>query len=153
MCYSLLLSTTADEDLSTRNGELVRFERDLPDIADVAKLSYTNCWHVGSEVGCSCSFRHLYSVELGFGEPVDWYPEEEDDIEATIQFIAIIREPVRSGHQVDCIDVWAHQDKHPIAKAVLEVDLTKMSDREFRFFENYHFEFKYTIECPVEPDG
>ena len=47
--------------------------------------------HVGSKSGCSCTFRHLYSIELGFGEPVDWYPEEPDAIEATIQLASTIR--------------------------------------------------------------
>jgi hypothetical protein len=123
----------------------VRFERNLPDIADAAKLRYPNRWYVGSKAGCSCGFRHLYSIDMGFGEPVEWYPEDDDDIEATLELIAIIRELVVSGESVDCIDAWEHQNMHPSAEAELEVNLGEVSDRAFRFFENHHFVFKDAI--------
>lgn len=142
MCYTLLLSTTSVEDLSAQSNELVRFSREFPLIADATKLKHPNRWYVGSKSGCSCTFRHLYSIELGFGEPVDWYPEEPEEIEATLQLICIIRRILESGESVDCIDVWEHQNMHPGAETALEVDLCKVSDQEFRFFESYHFEFK-----------
>lgn len=144
MCYVLLLSTTSAEDLTVHNGELVRFMKDLPQIAEVADLSYPNRWYIGSRSGCSCSFRHLHTIELGFGEPVAWYKEEPEDIEATIQVIQIIRELVVKGESVDCIDAWEHQEMYPVAKARLNVDLSSISNREFRFFENHHFTFGST---------
>jgi hypothetical protein len=147
MCYVLLLSTTSDEDLTAHNNELVRFSKDLPTIADVSRLRYPCKWYVGSRSGCSCSFRHLSSVELGFGEPVDWYEEESDDIEATLQIISIVRALVANNEFVDCIDAWEHQDRLPRATNELGVELGVLSNREFRFFENHHFTF--TISNPT----
>lgn len=141
MCYTLLLSTTSPEDLSVHNTDLVRFTKDLPQIAEVAALTYEHKWYVGSKSGCSCSFRHLYSIELGFGEPVEWYKEEPEDIDATLQIIQLIREVVAKGESVDCVDTWPRQEMKSAATSELDVDLSSIKDREFRFFENYHFTF------------
>ena len=91
------------------------------------------------EKGCSCSFRHLYSIELGFSEPVDWYPEEEDEIKATLEVIKVIRGLLEGGAEVDCIDAWEGDSPHPLTE--LEVDLGEISDEAFRFYENHHFIF------------
>jgi hypothetical protein len=139
MCYSLLLSTTSNLNLAAHNTELVRFSRDLPAIPDVSQLKHAHQWYVGSRSGCSCSFRHLYSVELGFGEPVDWYKEEPADIEAPLQVVAIVRELLASGESVDCIDAWPRNEISPTTELI--VGLGTLRDREFRFFENYHFVF------------
>ena len=93
MCYCLVLSTTSKDDLSMFNTDLVQFSRELPTISDTARLSFPYQWYIGSKSGCSCSFRHLYSIELGFGEPVEWYPEESDDIETTRQVVEIALTP------------------------------------------------------------
>ena len=74
MCYSLYLSTSSSEDLAGHNSELLRLARldgTEPEGADL--LRNQERWYVGSKSGCSCTFRHLFSVELGFGEPVDWF--------------------------------------------------------------------------------
>jgi hypothetical protein len=139
MCYSLLLSTTSNRDLAASNNELVRFSRDLPAIPEVSDLKYAHKWYVGSRSGCSCSFRHLYSVDLGFGEPVDWSKEEQEDIDATLQVIAMIRSLIVSGESVDCIDAWLRSEASQPTELI--VSLGTVSDREFRFFENYHFIF------------
>lgn len=144
MCYVLLLSTTSNEDLTAHNNELVRFARELPRLAEAAKLKYPNKWYIGSKSGCSCSFRHLYSIELGFGEPVEWYEEASEELEATTQLIQIIRDLVINGQQVDCIDLWENQEMQLMVQDELEVDLSKIKDSEFRFFENYHFIFSAT---------
>ena len=141
MCYVLLLSTTSDTDLAQFNNELVKFSRDLPQIAETDSLRYQYKWYIGSKSGCSCTFRHLYSIELGFGVPVDWYPEEDDGISATMQVIKIIRELVELGESVDCIDSWEHQEMCPVACKDGQVDLSRITNEEFRFFENHHFEF------------
>jgi hypothetical protein len=83
MCYQLVLSTDSPEDLSRHDDDArVTFTRELPGVPEEALLAYPHRWFVGSRHGCSCGFRHLHvsSVELGFGEPVDWYPEELDDV-------------------------------------------------------------------------
>lgn len=143
MCYVLLLSTTSDQDLSESGSDLARFTRTLPDVAAVVKLAFPNRWYVESKPGCSCGFRHLYSVDLGFGRPVDWYPEEPDDIKATLEVIALIRRLVAAGEKVDCVDAWEHRDMHPVAEATLTVDLSQVADEEFRFFENHRFVFEH----------
>jgi hypothetical protein len=141
MCYVLLLSTTATEDLTVHNTELVQFSRALPQSAAVTELKYINKWYIGSQSGCSCAFRHLYSVGLGFGEPVGWYPEGPDAIAATVQVIRLVRALLAQGHHVDCIDVWEHQDLSPVPTDALNVDVSAIKDSEFRFFENHHFTF------------
>jgi hypothetical protein len=89
MCYMLLLSTESPEDLSSHDDALVFLSRNLPPLAEVGLLAHPYKWFVGSRHGCSCGFRHLYidSVTLGFAEPEDWYSEEVEDIQATLQFV------------------------------------------------------------------
>jgi hypothetical protein len=142
MCYVLLLSTTSDADLTTFNSDALRFTKELPDIADVAKLEFPHRWYVGSRSGCSCGFRHLYSIELGFGEPVDWFEEQPEDVEATLELIRVIRELSDRGEGVDCVDAWDHREMQPVAETTLEVDLANVSDTQFRLFENHHFIFR-----------
>lgn len=151
MCYQLILSTTSNRDLTASNNDLVRFSRHLPAIAEVSELKYPYQWYVGSKSECSCSFRHLYSIDLGFGEPVDWYKEEQGDIDATLQVIATIRELVTSGESVDCIDAWPGSETGETPRLV--VDLGTVSDRAFRFFENYHFIFAATDARPARDPG
>jgi hypothetical protein len=143
MCYVILLSTSSDEDLTRHNSDLVRFSRELPDDGDVEKLNYPHRWYLGSKAGCSCTFRHLYSIELGFGEPVYWYEEAPDEIAATLEAIAVIRRMVDRGDEVDCLDAWPRENLSP-AVMDLDVDLSKVADAEFRFFENHHFVFRST---------
>ncbi len=144
MCYMTVLSTTTDTDLTVHNNELVRFTASLPGIPEERYLAHTFKWFIGSKSGCSCALRHLCvaSVELGFGEPEDWFTEEAGDIDATKQIAATIRSLVNNGAQVDCIDTWAHgqQDADPLA-GELTVKLSEVSDTEFRFFEMHRFAF------------
>jgi hypothetical protein len=147
MCYSVYLSTNANTDLSKKNSDLLRFEKNAIEPQYAPLLNFLNHWFVGSKSMCSCTFRHLYSVELGFGAPVGWYPEDEDEIEATRAFIKVIRELLASGHQVDCIDFWEGTDPEDIQEIL--VPLGTLSDDQFRFFENHRFLF--TSEAPSSP--
>lgn len=147
MCYVTLLSTTSKADLALGNNEIVRFSRDLPDVPEERFLAYMNKWHIGSKSGCSCEFRHLYvgSVELGFGLPEDWYPEDPSEIEATRQVIATIRELVENGDSVDCVDAWDHgQEAADSLAGEIDVNLAEISNEAFRFFENHRFTFSNT---------
>ena len=139
MCYSVYLSTDSEEDLARESTELVRFEKLLNGDPVMSLLEHENRWHVGSKSGCGCTFRHLASIELGFGAPVDWYPEEDDEIKATLSFQTVVRRMVREGHRVDCIDAWSGAG--PMDIVVKEVELEALADVEFRFFENHHFRF------------
>ena len=141
MCYLVYISTDFEEDLSQHNSGLISFERDVssgdPEIINL--LQYNNQWYVGSKAGCSCTFRHLHSVELGFGEPVDWYAEDPDEIDATRLFYDVMIKLIANGNQVDCIEIWSGAKKDQIKR--LEVDLASISRTAFRFFENHHFIF------------
>jgi hypothetical protein len=140
MCYSLHLSTNASEDLARYNSELLKFQRlDAVETAGLNLLRHRQRWYVGSKSGCSCTFRHLFSVELGFGEPVDWYPEDPDELRATAELYRIIARLVSEGYQVDCLDIWAGADLKAISEQV--VNLEAVSETAFRLFENYHFVF------------
>lgn len=140
MCYSIYLSTDSDLDLSKWNYDLVRFRIEPAPEIFRPKLRFPYQWYVGSKSGCSCTFRHLYSVELGFGEPVDWYEEDEEEITATISFIKVIRKIVEMGFHVDCVDIWEGASPEEISE--FSVNLDVVSDKQFRFFENHHFIFQ-----------
>ena len=144
MCYMTMLSTDATDDLGLGNSGLVQFTRTLPGLPEEKYLEHAHKWFIGSRHGCSCGFRHLYvgSVELGFGEPENWYPEDAEDLEATLQVIAAIRRLVNGGARVDCVDAWAHgQPDAPELAGTVHVNLTTLGDRSFRFFENHRFVF------------
>jgi hypothetical protein len=144
MCYLTLLSTDDDRDLALSNTPLLRFDRALPGIPEEVWLQFAHRWYVGSVSGCSCQLRHLMgpTADFGFCEPVDWFPEEAGDIEATRHFASVARRLRHDGASVDCIDAWAHGQSvaAPLAGDV-DVDLSRIDDRAFRFFENYRFTF------------
>ena len=141
MCYLVYISTDFEGDLSQHNSALISFEKDFtyyePEIIDL--LLYKYHWYVGSKAGCSCTFRHLSSIELGFGEPVYWYEEPSDEIEATIIFYDKVSSLISQGNKLDCIEIWAGTKRDQIKR--LEVDLSSVSRNSFRFFENHYFVF------------
>jgi hypothetical protein len=139
VCYSIYLSTDSKADLSAENSELVSFLKEPVPEPYQSLLEYPQHWYAGSMSGCSCTFRHLYSVELGFSEPVDWYEEGEDEIAATLLFIKVIRQLSKLGFQVDCVDTWYGAGRDDIAELIVNLD--HITDEQFRFFENYHFVF------------
>jgi hypothetical protein len=138
MCYMLYLSTDSPWDLTEFNSELLRFER-LEDDEGEGTLRNPRKWYVGSKAGCSCTFRHLVSIELGFGEPVTWAPEEEDEIQATAALYRVIVQLRSEGYKVDLLDLWEGEQMSEIPSLV--VDLGAISVHEFRLFENHHFIF------------
>src|SRR5262245_2689910 len=113
MCYALLLSTTSSDDLSQLNTDAVKFNA-IPERLSSNHLLYPHKWYIGSRTGCSCSFRHLYGPEFEFGVPEDWFPEEQSDIEATLQFIRLIRSLITKSEKVDCIDLWESDEIEPL---------------------------------------
>jgi hypothetical protein len=140
MCYSVYLSTDAHDDLSRKNNELIRLEKISTDHPIASLLEFKHKWFVGSKSGCSCTFRHLFSTSLGFSGPVNWYQEEDDEIQATLLFITIVRNILDSGNHADCIDVWYGADNDDITRKT--VNLTNVSNEQFRFFENHYFRFQ-----------
>lgn len=141
MCYSTYISTDSAEDLAKRNSEAVRFTKVTASNADsrIDLLEYPHKWFVGSKTECSCSFRHLMSGDLGFDKPQDWFPEEQEDIEATKELYNTLKWLLTSGHKLDLMDCWA--ETRPGDIAVLAVNLDEVSEDTFRMFENYKFKF------------
>jgi hypothetical protein len=139
MCYGVYVSTDCGKDLSAGNSELVRFEKvgDTGVEPCIRLLFYPNRWYVGSKSGCSCTFRHLHSVELGFGKPVDWYEEEQDQLHATAELYHTLESLLLSGCQVDLLDRWEGAEPDDIK--TLDVSLDDVSEQAFRMFENHKF--------------
>jgi hypothetical protein len=139
VCYSIFLSTDSSRDLSAENSELLEFKLEAIKEPFRSILQHEHQWYVGSKSRCSCTFRHLYSTELGFSEPVDWYPEDEDEIEATLYFIKILRQLVDQSYKVDCVNIWNDMIGDKFNQAIVNLEI--VSDEQFRFFENFHFIF------------
>jgi hypothetical protein len=140
MCYKLYLSTSSSEDLARSNSEFVHFEH--PDrLEDEAATTLGNAvkWLVGSKTGCSCTFRHLAGGDLDFDEPRDWFPEDEDNIKATVELYRVIASLVHSGNKVDCLDLWPGTE--PAEIKTVPVSFSAVPEKAFRLFENHHFVF------------
>jgi hypothetical protein len=141
VCYLLHLSTSSEEDLSARSDELIQYAKPIGmDDLVTARLLHSHKWFVAAPSSCSCGLRHLMQVEFGFSKPVDWYPEDEENIKATLRFVRTIRKLREAGHSVDCIDAWVDSTGEGLIQ--MKVRLAALTDDEFRFFENYHFLFE-----------
>ncbi len=140
MCYQLYLSTSSREDLTKFNSELVRFE--LPQTPKDERLSIlenSQKWFIGSESGCSCTFRHFVARDLGFTESQDWSPEDEDNVRATAELYRVIESLLRAGERVDCLDLWSDAARDDIK--TVAVNLSAVPRKKFLLLENYHFVF------------
>jgi hypothetical protein len=135
------LSTDSDRDLSQDDRPpLLMFQKDPaePD-PGISLLRHPHQWFVGAMGACSCYFRHLYSIELGFGPPEDWCPEDAEAVKATQQFYEVVAALLAAGNRVDCVSQWRGTPAGAIDH--LDVDLAVVSREAFRFFENHHFAF------------
>lgn len=139
MCYGVYISTDSTEDLATRSSDLVLFEKVTDSDSDpcISFLDHPNRWYVGSKSGCSCTFRHLMSIDLGFSEPVDWYKEGQDELDATRELYRVLSDLVRSGHELDLVDRW--EGSKPEDIMTIDVALDDVSERAFRMFEDHKF--------------
>jgi len=152
MCYESYISTDSTQDLASRNTDLVRFERVTDRDSDpcISLLDYASQWYVGSKSGCSCTFRHLMSIELGFSEAVDWYKEEQEELDATLELYAVLDSLLTSGHQVDLLDRW--EGSKPDDITTIDVSLEEVSARAFRMFEDHKFRLrKQTTQPSLQP--
>jgi hypothetical protein len=136
MCYMTILSTTSGLDLTQLNSIDVIFSRVMPKIPEENLLKYPNKWYVGSSVGCSCGFRHLNPHnfdDLGFSEPVDWFSEEPEAIEATLNLVRAFKKIISDGSQLECIDAWCgdRAGEHVLSRRIT-VSLSQLSEAAFR---------------------
>jgi hypothetical protein len=141
MCYMVYVSTDCADDLSRRTSDLVRFEKPSAESRAPCPrvLKHEHRWFVGSKSGCSCTFRHLCrdSVELGFGGPQDWFPEDDEAIEATRRLYEVLRELVERGHLVEVFDCWSGDED--TEAVTLGVSLSQVPADSFRLFEGHLF--------------
>jgi hypothetical protein len=144
MCYMVYMSMDCAVDLTVHNSELVRFEEPSTErqCLKPRSLKYQYNWFIGSKAGCSCTFRHLCreSVELGFGHPEDWFPEEEEGIEATGLLYDIIATMIGHGCHVQLLDCWSGDEQNEAI--AVNVRLSEVTKEAFRFFEGHIFEIK-----------
>lgn len=144
MCYMVYVSTDCADDLSRLSSDLVRFEKPSAETYSTCPriLKHAHKWFVGSKSQCSCTFRHLCRESMGleFGAPEDWYPEEQDHVDATHQLYSILKGIVQRGHQVDVLDCWSGDEGQDAV--ALDVSLTDVPVDHFRLFEGYVFELK-----------
>ncbi|MET1079678.1 MAG: hypothetical protein ABWY06_16840 [Pseudomonas sp.] len=140
-----IISTTSDRDLTPLNSHLLQFSREMPQIPEESFLRYPNRWFLGSRDGCSCAFRHLGrgSTHLGFAGPEDWWPEEPDELEATLQIHAAFTSIVSTGQALDCIDAWTSDQLDPQLAGELRVNLAQMPASSFRLFADHRFELTH----------
>lgn len=148
MCYMILVSTDSEKDLTSLSSGLMRFSRDMPAVPRIAFLQYPHRWCLESRDGCGCGFRHLdhVNLELGFCEPMDWWPENADDIAATLESVAAFKSILADGAKLDCIDAWSSNDMdlEPLEGTDI-IDLTAIPAASFRFFEGHRFELTATF--------
>ena len=140
MCYTIYLSTTSPEPLDEDPSKLYHFwrvEDEDPEI--VALLNHPNRWFLECQYGsCSCHFRHLMAEnQLAFGPPVDWSPEDGDDVEATVAVHGVFKRILASGHKLDLVDAW--NSTPPEDVITQEVSLSDVPADHFRFFERHKF--------------
>lgn len=139
-----IVSTTSAANLAEFNTPLIAFSKALPDLPEIQFLRYPNRWFLGSRDGCSCAFRHLdhQNEGLGFSEPAEWWPEEDENIQATHEAFDIFEKILKQGNKLDCIDTWTYDDKsEPEIHGDFVVKLRSVGKKCFRFLEGKHVEF------------
>jgi hypothetical protein len=143
MCYSVFLATDADDDLSRHDADGVSFLPAAPEQPGQHLLQPPQHWTVNAGT-CGCGFRHLHtdSVDLGFSEPVEWFPESDDAIAATRHVIGVIRSLASAGARVECLDLWNGEINGEVP--IVIVNLDEVVDPTFRFFEHHRFVFMLT---------
>jgi hypothetical protein len=73
---------------------------------------------------------------------VDWYPEEQDELNATRELYTTLTSLLSAGYHVDLLDQWTGSQSVDIK--VLDVSLGEVSEAAFRLFENH--KFKLSLE-------
>ena len=150
MCYNILISTTTSSDLTQFNTPLVAFSKAPPNQSAASLLRHPNHWFLGSIYGCSCGFRHLDrdNEDLGFSEPQDWWPEEQEAIDATLEIHDIFSTLLAQGEQLDCVDCWT-EDNEMEARSihgVADINLREIPRACFRFLGGRHMRFSERIQ-------
>ena len=143
MCYVLYLSTDCPDDLTRYSSDLMVLAsaREGEDESAQETLLHPYRWFVGSKSGCSCTFRYAMDPSIGFGPPVEWSPEEGNEIEATGRFYRLVTELVSAGHAVDCVNLWMGDGQEVHERTV---DLSTVGEADFRFYEGHHVRFART---------
>jgi len=142
MCYSVYVSTDLSLDLGSFSSDLLRpalaSQEDLVDLQGL--FSFPCIWVLGSGLGCGCHFRHLMPDcinDLWFSEPVDWFVESAEQIEATRQAYRMFKWMLEKGGRLELADLWTDFEVPKVVR--MDVSLSAISEEKFRFFENRLF--------------
>lgn len=141
MCYLIFFSTTDKRNFGDSSSAFFQIEpiksTDPDDVVD--SLAHPFKWYLASRYGgCSCHYRHWPGGDPLFGPPVDWFPEDEDDVEATAGFYDFVSSIVHAGHNIDVIDIWGPGEEE--AFPTTAVRLSEVSRADFRFVENHRLD-------------
>jgi hypothetical protein len=68
---------------------------------------------------------------------VDWYPEEQDELNATRELYTTLTSLLSAGYQVDLVNLW--HGAQPTDITTIAVSLGEVSEKAFRLFENHKF--------------
>ena len=141
MCHEIFLSTTSPQDLAELPDTLFKFQviEHEADPGNLDLLAYPQTWLLlGEHGGCSCAFRHdMSGKDAYFSAPEDWFPEDRDDIQATLGVYDLVATILSEGHKVDLVDIWNGDEPESIQS--LDVSLSAVGRDAFRFFEKYKF--------------
>lgn len=147
MGYMTIISTTSDLDSCAFNSSDLIFDTQMPGIPEEQLLTYPRKWYVGSAHGCSCGFRQLLGdnfADLGFADPEEWFPENPEDVEATLKLVEVFERIALGGSKLQCIDAWCSDDASaPQLSGNLIVNLSELPRGAFRLIENYSHEIVY----------
>jgi hypothetical protein len=134
VCYLVYFSTTSSEDLTAVVSP--HFHVRHTDDAVAARLAHPQRYFLECRFGgCSCHFRHA-DADLGFGEPEEWYSEDEDDLEPTAAFYDLLLKLRRDGHEVDLFSIFEGTPVDELSE--IRVDLAGIKRSEFRFLTDTH---------------
>jgi len=141
-----VFSTTSQIDLNKLCSDSVVFTKNVPQIEESQFLKYPSKWFLTTkDGGCSCGFRYVerWNIELlGFSEPQDWSPEDQEDIFATHEIYKVITSVLETGESIDSVTAWVQDEgaSHELF-GDLEVNISEINIERFRLFDAYRFQY------------
>lgn len=162
MCNLVALSTTCPDDLRRIEQACCLLEPLDEDDPLYSLLEHPHRWFVSSQYGgCSCHFRHWSGwytkpwetgpdgapvhhreTEPNFGPPQDWFPEEDDDVQATAEFWDILQGLVAAGQAVEVLCVWERPPGTGYELRTHDVSLREVPREAFRFNDGWRFRIR-----------
>lgn len=99
---------------------------------------------VGAYTGCSCGFQHIVAEEPvdyweGMFDLGDYKADEDEDTSRSMQsLVALIREHIVGGAEVQMYPVWNGEENLP-PKGTIEISADALDPRTFFFNERFFY--------------